>query len=260
MKTTGIQINNIENKKKKGFFSSTTGEDVNKTGSGISFEAAEAYKLLRTNILYSFADEKECKIIGVTSSLRGEGKSLTSVNTAFTLAQANKRVLLIDGDLRRPSVAEKLKLKVANDLTKLLTGKVGNVNEVVIKYSSIDQSVQFDIVPISEIPPNPSELLGSKRMEKLMALCSTHYDYIILALPPVTAVSDALVASKLVDGMLVVVRQDYCDQRSLNEAMRQLKQVNVKILGFVMNGHHRAEGGYYKKYKNNYYQSEYVKK
>lgn len=245
-----------ESKKKKGLFSTIPGEDINKTGSSMNFEAAEAYKLLRTNILYSFADEKECKIIGITSSLRGEGKSITSINTAYSLAQANKSVLLIDGDLRRPSVAGKLKLNVTNDLTKLLTGRVGNVNEVAIRYSSEDKSVQFDIVPISEMPPNPSELLGSKRMEKLMALCSTHYDYIILDLPPVTAVSDALVASKLIDGMLVVVRQDYCDQRSLNETMRQLKQVNVKVLGFVINGHHSTESGYYKKYYKKYYKNE----
>ena len=129
---------------------------------GLSFAASEAYKLLRTNLLFSLP-EKGCHIIGVTSSVRGEGKSTTSINLSYTIAQSGKRVLLIDADMRIPSVAIKLDLNEAPGLSNLIAGMHS-------EGSCMRQSNQLEnwyILPAGDIPPNPSELLGSERMHTL---------------------------------------------------------------------------------------------
>ena len=129
----------------------------------LSFAAAESYKLLRTNLNFSLP-EKPCHIIGVTSSVRGEGKSTTSVNIAYTIAQTGKKVLLIDADMRLPSVAAKLEIHGAPGLSNLIAGM--NAEQ-----SCLRKSGYFDnwyILPAGDIPPNPSELLGSERMHALL--------------------------------------------------------------------------------------------
>lgn len=195
----------------------------------LSFAAAESYKLLRTNLLFSLP-EKECRILGVTSSVRGEGKSTTSVNLAFTFAQTGKRVLLIDGDMRLPSISTKLDIVGSPGLSNLLAG-------LDTERSCLRKSEQLDnwyILPAGDIPPNPSELLGSERMHALLARYSEVFDYIILDLPPVNIVVDALVISKWTDGLIMVVRQNYSDRRSLDACMYQIQKLDAKLLGFVM--------------------------
>ena len=130
---------------------------------GLSFAAAEAYKLLRTNLLFSLPD-KPCRIIGVTSSVRGEGKSTTSVNLAFTFAQTGKRVLLIDADMRLPSIATKLDMHGTPGLSNLLAG-LNSERHCIRKSENFDN---WFILPAGDIPPNPSELLGSERMHSML--------------------------------------------------------------------------------------------
>ena len=195
----------------------------------LSFAAAESYKLLRTNLLFSLPD-KNCRILGVTSSVRGEGKSTTSVNLAFTFAQTGKRVLLIDADMRLPSIATKLDISGTPGLSNLLAG----LNS---ERSCMRKSENFDnwfILPAGDIPPNPSELLGSERMHAMLDRYSELFDYIIIDLPPVNIVVDALVISKWTDGLIVVVRQNYSDRRSLDSCMYQMQKLDAKMLGFVM--------------------------
>ena len=213
---------------------------------GINFAASEAYKRLRTNLLFSFADKSACRIVGVTSSLRGEGKSVTSINLAYTMAQNGKRVLLIDCDMRLPTVAKKLEIEKAPGLSNLLVG-VDEISKSVQRYFSEKTGDYFDVIPAGELPPNPAELLGSARMGTLLNALKEHYDYIFLDLPPVCAVADALIISKLSDGMIVVVRQDFCRTDVLREAMEQLKLVEANIIGFVYNGT-EAYGGKYGKH------------
>lgn len=238
----------------------------------LNFASREAYKRLRTNIMFSFAEEAPCRIIGVTSSLRGEGKSVTAINTAYTMAQSGKKVLLIDADMRIPTVAKKLELPAnTSGLSNLLVG-VDKKDEIIQHIKFLKNNVQLDILTAGELPPNPSELLGSKRMEVLLDTLKKHYNYIIIDLPPVCAVADAVIFSKFADGMMLVVRQDYCRTDSLKEAITQLKFANANIIGFVYNcastgsksyGRYRRYGKYGKYYRygkyGKYYQKYYGK-
>ena len=227
-------------------------------GGGISFAAAEAYKLLRTKLQFSFADEKTCHVIGISSALTGEGKSLTSINMAYSMAQLGKRVLLVDCDLRRPSLSEKLPISRTPGLSDYLSGQSGP--ETLIQRCSLkDDAYAFHAIAPGHVPPNPLELLSSARMEKMLTRLRDNYDYIILDLPPVGEVSDALAAAKLTDGMLLVVRQNYCDRIALNGAVRQFAFVDAKLLGVVFNCTNEEERGlnskYYKRYYRRYYQA-----
>ena len=216
-------------------------------GSGISFSASEAYKLLRTKLQFSFVDENDCHIIGVSSAMAGEGKSLSSVNLAYSLAQLDKRVLLIDCDMRRPSLSAKIPIKKLPGLSNYLTRQVGM--EEVIQHYSTDDETSFNVIAAGRNPPNPIELLNSGRMSKALEQLRGSYDYIILDLPPVGEVSDALVTSKLVDGILLVVRQNYCNRNVLSAAVKQFSFVGARILGVVLNCTEEDSGAYGKKYR-----------
>ena len=224
-------------------------------GGGISFAASEAYKLLRTKLQFSFVDDNDCHIIGVSSAMAGEGKSLSSVNLAYSLAQLDKRVLLIDCDMRRPSLSSKLPIKKLPGLSNYLTRQVG-MDEVIQTYGNKDEEYAFNVIAAGRNPPNPIELLNSGRMRKALDQLRGSYDYIILDLPPVGEVSDALVVSKLVDGILLVVRQNYCNRNLLSTAVKQFSFVDTRILGVVMNCA-TEEGGAYGKYYRGYRRSRY---
>lgn len=216
-------------------------EEARKTlGSNLNFAAAEAYKLLRTNLDFSLPGENKCKVIGVTSALRGEGKSTTSVNIAYTMAQSGGKVLLIEADMRLPTLAKRVRAKSKPGLSNLLIGQCSG-NDT-LQRSDLIQNLW--VMTAGDIPPNPAELLGSANMAVTVNALADVFDVIILDLPPVTAVSDALIVSKLVDGMLIVVRQDYCDRHSVDEVVRQLRFVDGKILGFVMTGADTQKKGY----------------
>lgn len=239
---------------------SRDGQRTDMVGSGISFVAAESYKLLRTKLQFSFADENNCRIIGVSSALNGEGKSLSAANLAYTLSQLGKRVLLIDCDMRCPSLAEKLPVNKAPGLSDFLTGQ--GHGDSLIQFCGIKgEEHAFHVISSGRIPPNPMELLSSARMEKMLAKLRDNYDYIILDLPPVGEVSDALAVSKLADGMLIVVRQNYCDRIALNSAIRRFEFVDAKILGVVFNCTLEEFSGYgnkhYRKYYKKYYRKTY---
>lgn len=230
-----------------------TFRDTDMIGDEIPFAAAEAYKLLRTKVQFSFADDSNCHVIGVSSALSGEGKSTTSVNLAHALAQLNRKVLLVDCDLRRPSVAAKLRIKQEHGLSSYLT-KQSAIEEVVQEYT-FKHGVTFTVVPAGPVPPNPTELLNSSRMARFMERYARNFDYVILDLPPVEEVSDALVAAKLADGVLLAVRQDYCNRVALEDTIRQFEFVNGRILGLLMTcaRDHGAGYGYSKYYYRRYY-------
>lgn len=199
-------------------------------GNHLNFAASEAYKLLRTNLMFALPDSDGCRVVGVTSALRGEGKSTTSVNTAYAIAQTGQRVLLIEADMRLPNAAQRLSLHPTPGLSDLLAG-LCSADEAVQSSGMLDN---LHIIAAGSIPPNPMELLGSDRMSHLLNALRQSYDFIIFDLPPVNAVADGLVISRLVQGMIMVVRQDYCDRRAIADAVGRLQYLNVKILGFVM--------------------------
>ena len=211
-------------------------------GANIGFGAAEAYKRLRTNLEFSLPDASSgCRVIGVTSSLKGEGKSTTSINLAYTIAQTGKNVLLIECDLRLPTYSKILRLAPAPGFTNLLMGTADG-GQVLQKYGSMDN---LRIITAGDIPPNPADLLSSKRMRLAVDAMKNVADVIILDLPPVGEVTDAQVASRLTDGMVIVVRENYCNKRALDETMRQMKLAEAKILGFVMTDSNVQKKGNY---------------
>lgn len=220
-------------KKKFAYAEPLSLEESRKTlGENLSFAAAEAYKLLRTNLGFSLSDNSGCKVIGVTSAMKGEGKSTTSINMAYTMAQNGGRVLLMEADLRLPTVAKRLGLKQKPGITNLLVGQVPG-NDILQRTNLISN---LWVAAAGDIPPNPAELLGSANMKTTIQTMADAFDVIIVDLPPITAVTDAVLVSKIVDGMVVVVRQNYCDRDSLEEVVRQLRFADAKILGFVMTG------------------------
>ncbi len=219
----------------------------------LKFNATEQYKLLRTNISFTLPDDVKCPIIGVTSSVRGEGKSTTAINLAYVYAESGKRVLLIDGDLRLPSVAKKMGIDGSTGLTNFLLDS----NKILIENYRTDINDKWFVVPCGPIPPNPSELLASKKMEKLLSMLSEHFDCIIIDLPPVNIVSDAVAISKFLTGMILVVRQNYTEKDEYENCKRQLKLSNVNVLGLVMNGVNNGNS-YYRNYKYKRYYKYYA--
>ena len=228
------------------------GENKKTLHKNLEFTAKEQYKLIRASLDFTLPENEKCPVIGVTSAMRGEGKSTTAVNLSYVLAERGSKVLLIDGDLRIPSIAKKLDLKSSPGLTDVLMSK--GMQQIADFRSDLLNT--WYVMPSGDIPPNPSELLGSKRMEAALSSLKEIFDYIIIDLPPVNIVSDAVAIAPLISGMVVVIREEYTEKKELERCLRQLELSNVKILGCVMNGTKIGSGSYgkYKKYK--YYRSE----
>jgi capsular exopolysaccharide synthesis family protein len=214
-------------------------------GSKLNFEGREAYNLLRTNLMFATKrNDRNARVIGITSSAHGEGKSLTVINLAYSIAESGRKVILVECDLRLPTLRKKLNLPRSTGLSNILAGinseKATLHSDVLIK--------GLDFVQAGDIPPNPSELLGSKAFTNLIDTLADNYDVILLDLPPIGKVSDALVVSRCTDGLVIVVRNDYTNASELDYTLRQCELVDAKVLGFVYNG----SGAKSKKYKYGY--------
>ncbi len=220
----------------------------------LEFTASEQYRLLRTNMQFTIPEGEKCPVIGITSSTRGEGKSTTAVNLSYVIAERGKKVLLIDGDLRIPSVAKKMGIDSSPGLTDLLLNGQINISELQSPYQE-----NWYIMPSGDIPPNPSELLGSGRMRRALEKLREQFEYIIIDLPPVNLVSDAMSISGYITGMILVIRENYATKKDVESCIRQIKLSNVNVLGCVMNESDDGSGSYrrYGKYKNNKYYKDY---
>ena len=211
-----------------------------------SFHVQEAYKALRTNIRFFLADSG-CKKFCITSSAAGEGKSITILNLAISFAQTGQKVLLIDADMRRPSLARLLIEKAAPGLSNVLAG-----------FNSEDESIRtniyenLDVLLSGDLPPNPSELLGSENMQKLLGRLEKRYDYILVDLPPVGVVSDACVIANSLDGVLFLVRQNSTERDSVKYSIKQLELSGANQMGFVVNGAVTEGKSYSDKYRYSY--------
>lgn len=189
---------------------------------------AEAFRVLRTNLQFVDVDAAS-KAFVVTSAVPGEGKSTTALNTAITLAQTGQRILLIDGDLRRPQVATVLGLEPAVGLTTVLVGKIA-LEDAIQKHGT-----GVDVLTSGTVPPNPAELLQSQAMTALLETARTKYDVIIVDAPPLLPVTDAAILASMTDGALLIVRHSRTTRDQLRGAHDRLTSVDASTLGVVLN-------------------------
>lgn len=189
---------------------------------------AEAFRTLRTNLRYIDADNQP-KTLVFTSTIPGEGKSTTTANLALTLAQSGATVCLIEGDLRRPRLLEYLGLENAAGMTDVLVGRA-DLDDVLQPWGE-----SLWVLGCGPIPPNPSELLGSAAMSRLIDTLEGRFDYVIIDSPPLLAVTDAAILSTQADGVIVVVGTKLVRRDQLDRALGNLQKVDAELLGLVLN-------------------------
>lgn len=218
---------------------------------------AEQYRKIRTNIEFSSADKK-IKSLVITSSGPSEGKSTTAANLAIVFANTGSRVLLVDADLRKPSVALSFKIPNVNGLSNYLTegnsvsGSFTSESMYMTQGSSaIDNRLietnteNLYLMPSGPTPPDPSELLRSQRMQELVKILEDSFDLVIFDMPPVVTVTDAQILSAYVDGTILVIRERATKKQAIIEAKKLLDMVQAKIIGVIYNGKKQGEDSYY---------------
>lgn len=202
----------------------------------------EEFREIRTNIQYSNLDKK-IKTIVVTSTTKNEGKTTIITNLAINFSSIeNKKVLLIDCDLRNPSVGKEFGISNSNGLTDLL---VVEEEENLYKYIKETEIGNLHILTSGSIPPNPSEILSSKRMRDFMEKVREEYDYVLIDTPPIGMVTDAGILSTFLDGTIIVARSGVVDIKSLQETKKKLTSINANILGVVLNANKSRRDDYY---------------
>lgn len=213
---------------------------------------SEAYRGIRTSIEFSNID-KEIKTITVTSTKQNEGKSTVIVNLAVTFANLDKRVLILDGDLRNPSVHKMLGVSNAKGLTNILVN-----NEDFNECIQCTDVKNLYVLTGGSIPPNPSEILSSKKMKEFVKRLKEQYDYIFIDAPPIGIVTDAGIISTYVDGCIFVVAVNEADIEHIKLSKERLESVGANILGTVLNKMELKGSDNY--YYNHYYQDQSIGK
>lgn len=191
---------------------------------------AEAYRTLRTNLEFSNLD-KSLRALVVTSASPDEGKSTTLANLAVTMAQGGKRVILMDCDLRRPTLHQLWNVKNNLGLTDMVRDDAA-LNNPPLQDTAVPN---LKVLTSGQLPPNPAEVLGSKRMEEILAALLNRADLLLLDAPPVIAVTDAAVLASKVDGVLLIVSAGRTKREEARRAQAQLQKVNARIVGAVLN-------------------------
>jgi capsular exopolysaccharide synthesis family protein len=205
-------------------------------------QVSESYLGLRTSILFSTADQAP-RILLVTSSLPGEGKTLTAANLATALAKAEPPVLLVDCDLRHPSLHTLFQVPREPGLSNFL---VGDINELPLVETLVPNLL---LIPAGKIPPNPSELLHSARMQKFFALALEKFGRVVVDSPPLMSVTDAAILATMVEGVLLVVKAGAVPRKAAMDAVGQLQDLNAPILGTILNNVPIHRDGYYYYYR-----------
>ena len=199
-------------------------------GNTVPFAIRESFNLLRTNLMYTISDDESgAPVFGITSENQSAGKSTIIANLAISFAQIGQHVLLIDADLRRPSIHSFFDLnEKGSGLSELMTGIEA---EVINK----DVIPGLDVITSGRIPPNPSELITGTKFATFIAEAKAKYDIVFIDFPPIGIVSDAVANCKSVSGYIFAVRSGKSSAKSVNEAINSMEQVGAKIAGIVLN-------------------------
>ena len=201
---------------------------------------SEEFKAIRTNIQYSNLDKK-IKTILVTSTTKNEGKTTIATNLAVNFAQIdNKKVLIIDCDLRNPSVHKEFDISNIKGVSDLLLEEKNILN-----YIKQTEVKNLHIITAGAIPPNPSEMLSSNKMREFIEIIKEEYDYVFIDTPPIGMVTDAGILASFVDGTVMVVRSEGVEIKAIQDAKKKLKAVNANIIGAILNRNKVKKDDYY---------------
>jgi len=220
------------------------------TAGSLNSVVSEAYRDIRTNIFFSSVKASP-QIILISSAVPLEGKSITTANLAVTMAQAGNKVLIIDCDMRRPKIHKFFSIDMNRGISNLLTGDK-NAGRAIV-HTKIPN---LDVLPSGPSVPNATDVLGTKRLDDLLSALRKYYDNIIIDSPPATLLADAVVLSKSIDGIVLVVRAAYTDKKIVKKGAEKFLNVRAKILGTVLNGVVLGKDSYYYRYPY-YYSDKY---
>ena len=212
------------------------------------FAVKEAYNAIRTNLLFTQQGEK-CPIFVVTSPTANNGKTINSINLAVSFAQMGKRTLLIDADMRNPTIHRMFSISVKNGLSEILAGLTDNIS---VSKTDVEN---LSVLTAGKIPPNPAELLSSARMDKLLEFVKEHYDCVFIDTPPINLVTDSTIFAQKVTGYIVIVKTDTTNTHDVKTIVTNNEQIDGNILGFILNdvnSEKKKYYSYYRKYNYNY--------
>jgi len=195
----------------------------------MTFGVSEAYKFLRASLAVALGNTTGSKMIGITSANNHEGKSICAINTSYSFSLL-KNTVLLEGDLRIPTLAKRLSLRRTPGLTEIVSGNKEIVEAT--QHSGINES--WDVITSGNRPANPTEVLASDGTAGLLQQLSNSYDYVVMDLPPANELSDAVIASRMLDGIVVVVKEGETSKKSLNATIEKLNQANATVLGFAL--------------------------
>ena len=215
--------------------------------------AAESYRRIKTSLEFANVDKK-IQVIQICSSMQGEGKSVTALNVAATYAEDNKKVLVVDLDFRRPKLHRSFRQENKNGITDVLAEHI-KLDEAIIHGDN-----GIDCLNRGSKAPFPTALLGSDNIQKLFEQLRKKYEYIIVDCPPILAVSDAAIISRLCDGCLFVISQAKTEKAAAKESVKILRENGVNILGVVFDNISAKRGSYYYSNKYKYYYQNYYGK
>ena len=215
---------------------------------GSSFNVKEAYNSIRTNLLFIQQGEK-CPVFVITSPTANNGKTINAINLAVSFAQMGKKTLLIDSDMRNPTMHRMFSIPVKNGLSEILAGMTDNIS---VSKTGIEN---LSVLTAGKIPPNPAELLSSNRMDKLLDFVKEHYDCVFIDTPPINIVTDSTLFAQKVTGYVLIVKADTTNIADVKATVSNLEQIDANILGFILNdinSDKKKYYSYYRKYSYNY--------
>lgn len=233
--------------KPSGFSKSDQGKILNTES---SFAVKEAYNSIRTNLMFTQKGEK-CPVFVISSPTANNGKTINSINLAVSFAQIGKRTLLIDADMRNPTVHRMFSVPSKNGLSEILAGLTDNISVTKTEIENLS------ILTAGKIPPNPAELLASPRMDKLLEFVRDRYDCVFIDTPPINLVTDCTVFAGKTTGYILIVKTDTTDIHDLKTSVANLNQIEAEILGFIINDVNSKKKKYYSYYKRYSYKYRY---